>query len=654
MIFGKLIFENFMAIAEAEIDLSGRGLLLIQGENTIETSASSNGAGKSTIPDGACWCLYGTTARDISGDAVINREAKKGTKVSIEVIDGPVIYTVARYRKHATHKNALMVSQLDTTTGTVTDLSKGTDKETQEVVNAIMGCSLDVFVGAIYAGQEKMPNLPGMTDKQLKSVIEEAAGTEVLAEAYAEARQRLLTVKGKIEGAVARLTEERNRKPALAEELKSIEEKQAEFDAGRKVRASAKLAEVAPVQKQLDADNEELGYFDVAAVTAEQDSLQGALMGRQAEEKELEEMLAHERVAQRAVDAISTDITSTVATKKRLVEQLAEVEHTHKADCDTCGRPFAEHEQEAAKEHRRAHINGQIQAITDRVPALKQKSEDAAAALKTASERVSARRATMTDVSATVARSGELRGILSRVAALNNAITTGNGQIEVIRAAAKAFLTEPNPWANAADIKKADIAKNEENVTKMEAALKAGEAELALYEEAVRVFGPAGVRAHILDTVTPFLNDRTRDYLGALSDGNISAVWSTLSKTSKGELREKFNIEVTSATGGESFNSLSGGEKRKVRLATTMALQDLVASRAIKSLGLFIADEIDHALDPAGLERLMGMLERKARERGTVLVVSHNSLADWIPNEITVTKVGKSKSVVSGATHHGI
>ena len=73
------------------------------------------------------------------------------------------------------------------------------------------------------------------------------------------------------------------------------------------------------------------------------------------------------------------------------------------------------------------------------------------------------------------------------------------------------------------------------------------------------------------------------------------------------------------------------------------ALQDLVARRATKPLELFFGDEIDDALDTAGLERLMGILEEKAKTNGTVIMISHNDLKDWCDNVITVTKKdGKS------------
>ena len=54
------------------------------------------------------------------------------------------------------------------------------EERAQEVIDKLLGCSLEVFQAAVYAGQEKMPDLPSMTDKQLKLMIEEAAGVEVL------------------------------------------------------------------------------------------------------------------------------------------------------------------------------------------------------------------------------------------------------------------------------------------------------------------------------------------------------------------------------------------------------------------------------------------------------------------------------------------
>ncbi|WEU67349.1 hypothetical protein [Xanthomonas phage JGB6] len=120
----------------------------------------------------------------------------------------------------------------------------------------------------------------------------------------------------------------------------------------------------------------------------------------------------------------------------------------------------------------------------------------------------------------------------------------------------------------------------------------------------------------------------------------------TLTQNSDGDYVESFHIDVTSKHGITKFGQLSGGEKRKVRLACAMALQDLVSTRAIKPIKLFIADEIDHALDDVGLELLMGVLEEKAKALGTMLIISHNSLSDWCKNRLTVVKEDGASTIV--------
>ena len=236
------------------------------------------------------------------------------------------------------------------------------------------------------------------------------------------------------------------------------------------------------------------------------------------------------------------------------------------------------------------------------------------------------------------------------IQAKNNQVKAGQERIDRMKADAGNKLKEDNPHVPHVKAAESRVLDTEAKLVTKQGEIDALAGEVQTLEDIVKVFSPAGVRAHILDSITPFLNDRTRDYLGALSDGNSHAVWSTLTKTAKGELKEKFNIEVTNDLGGDTFAALSGGEKRKVRLATAMALQEMVASRATKPINLFIADEIDHALDESGLERLMGILDKRAKAQGTVLVISHNALADWVPDVITVEKTGKV-STLSGATH---
>jgi len=643
----NLSIRNFLTVGHAELQLDSRGLLLIQGENTDDTSAASNGAGKSSIVDGICWALYGTTARDVSGDDVVNTTAEKDCMVEVTLDDDGMVYRVTRYRKDKTHKNQLFVHKQDTT-GAWIDLSKGTDKETQEVVRKIMGCSLDVFKGAIYAGQEAMPDLPGMTDKQLKLLIEEAAGVEELAEAYQEASKRALVAKKDFDAAGTHVKMLQQRLDSVGTELANAEAQHKLFDDGRKDRARAELAKTKPLQDQITSGEGLIGAHDEPALTARKSVLEVQLAGRRAEEAEL----ARLQGVHTAADRKATSARATAEGQKRNLDQLerdlANIDAKVGTPCGECGKSYCAHDMEAARATREASITAKKAELADALRNYKTLKAESQAAAKTVDDFAS----TMTDVSAAAAELARISTDLSTISRLKAQIAAWGREAENIKTAAKGKLTEPNPWQKVVESKREDRQRVENEIGRAQDEAKRLEAVADLYADAVKVFGPAGVRAHILDTVTPFLNAQTTEYLGALADGNIHATWSTLAKTAKGELKEKFNIEVENDKGGKTFKALSGGEKRKVRLAAAMALQDMVASRAEKPINLWIGDEIDHALDEPGQERLIGVLEKKAKERGTVLVISHNALTDWIDNVIHVKKTG-GVSAVSGATHRG-
>ena len=184
MKFLTLEVENFMALANAKVELDQRGLVLIQGVNAGDSSAASNGAGKSTLMNSLMWCIYGETSHGVKGDDVLSTGHEKNCRVKVTIEDEGKRYAIIRHRKHKEFKNRLIVRGEDG------DMTKGKDSLTQEFVERLIGASKEVFMASIYASQEAMPDLPGMSDKNLKTIVEEAAGVDRLTKAYAIARER--------------------------------------------------------------------------------------------------------------------------------------------------------------------------------------------------------------------------------------------------------------------------------------------------------------------------------------------------------------------------------------------------------------------------------------------------------------------------------
>lgn len=644
----SLQIQNFLTIGkQVSINLSNQGLVLIQGVNEDDTSAGSNGAGKSTVADALCWAIYNETARGESGDLVVNDTAKKDCYARVVIKDENSYYDIVRYRKHSDFKNQTIVNAWDDSSGlSVKDISKGTEKETQELINEIMGCSYEVFVAAIYAGQEEMPDIPKMTDKQLKVLIEEAAGVQRLEQAYELARKDAMIIEDTLKNVSIKKANVEINIINANEKLESENAHFNLFESNRKHKSDEHKATAMRFLEKVRVLVADLALRSPSELKTQLAGLQTRVDGIKLLQDNLNKFRETHNGQLIAVSKQAVVMSGIVKEGIRLSKQYENAEAEMAKPCGECGKPHDASELVKFKERILKSLNreNEIHVVeAKKLNALEQSEVIAKEALlKAEGELASVNPAEILNESNTI------NAQLAKIQLIESEITANKKEATNYIEKAKLALSEDNSHKAIIDFINDSIATAKATIKTLKLFVLELEENAAIVMAQVKVFGPAGVRAHILDTVTPFLNDRTSDYLSALSDGNITAIWTTITKTAKGELRERFNIEVANDKGGKSFKLLSGGEKRKVRLATMLALQDLVASRASKPINLWIGDEIDDALDAAGLERLMGILERKARERGTVLVISHADLKDWIDNVLTVTKRG-GYSTIEGA-----
>lgn len=630
MKFKTLSIENFMAVGKESLSLDNRGLILIQGENKDDTSQNSNGAGKSTIVDALCWALYGQTARGESGDSIVNRTAGKNCCVSIVVEDGEDEYEIKRHRKYTKKKNILEVIK-----NGKEDLTKGTDKLTQELVTQIMGCSYDVFRSSVYAGQDAQIDLPAMTDKFLKQVVEEAAGIDRLQNAHELAKKKR-DEKVKAFDAVER---ERFAEEMTINEsdfhLEQAEKKVKEFEEKREDEVKKFEFRIDSKKKKAAALIKEIKAVDHVALQAEYETIVNRVADTEWQKKR-EGLRIAERQAETSLRDKQHELKSLKAELAKAKSKITNSEALVGTPCDECGKPHTAEDMKDVIVAAKKQIAEQLpkaKAMTVEVETLSKTLQDATDAL-------SAHEASVTVTDEEKARRDALKAQLESYQKSLSEAKSIKSEIEADINSMNETKAAKNEHEDTLKKIKERVSDAKKSMAELQTKLDTLTKGIRVAEGVVEVYSNTGVRAHILDTVTPYLNARTADYLSQLSDGNLEAIWTTLSSTSKGELREKFNIAVSSKTGGEKYNLLSGGEKRKVRLATNMALQDLVSSRASKPLDLYIGDEIDHALDVSGLERLMALLEAKAKTQGTVLVVSHNELSDWIRDSLTIVKEG--------------
>lgn len=641
MYFGKLSIKNFLVIGEAEVDLHNCGLTLIEGRNEDDESANSNGAGKSSLVDALCWCLYGVTGRGVSGDAVINKKAKKECVVGVEVwTEGLNCYYIERGRKSKRLGNNLIVQHVivdGNDVGSGCELTKTTVADTQALVNELLGCSYEIFTSSIYAVQEKMPDLPALTDKNLKTLIEEAAGIDKLQKAseiahakYQDCVRLTTETQGKIENLASELS---NNKKLLDDVV---------YERETHIRnATLERAQQLRYKDLLESELKKASTLPVEAVEA----IEKKKAEIQAKIDEYSFIEAKGAEKQRLAMSAQSHC---VMTKKEIEKEKEKIADLNKeinnleakigTHCSECGKVYQAEDLETAKKAIESQIANKTKEVLKQIEDFKKQVAEAKVLAKDAEDF----KKSMPNATELMSAMNELNERLKKNQDVQFQIDTQKRELQnlkkTIEATEEVTVKGETPYNKT-------IKTLEESIARLEKDKKERESEHEKYAEQQKIaeavdelYSRKGIRAHILDTVTPFLNERTAFYLNTLSDGEITATWQTLTKTAKGDFKEKFSIDVQSVKGANCFAGLSGGEKRKVRVATSMALQDLVASRAKKPIDLYIADEVDHALDASGLERMMSILEEKAKQFGTALVISHNSLRDWIDNSIVVTK----------------
>lgn len=635
MKFLTLEVENFMALANAKVELDQRGLVLIQGVNAGDSSAASNGAGKSTLMNSLMWCIYGETSHGVKGDDVLSTGHEKNCRVKVTIEDEGKRYAIIRHRKHKEFKNRLIVRGEDG------DMTKGKDSLTQEFVERLIGASKEVFMASIYASQEAMPDLPGMSDKNLKTIVEEAAGVDRLTKAYAIARERANAAAARMETTKTKMDACLSLVESAQNELESAKTSSEAWERDRSERLDVARADL--VGAEVTLTEVEMELRSLPEQIRDTENAIGKEREKLASKEEHDAKLVKVRGAItdiRASIRITENIQKEAIQRARAFKVKAEEVNTKVGEpCPTCGKAYCVEDLSTVKESFVEQARSEISQAQASATSVAKYQEHLEKALKIESSLV----ASTPDVSAIISRIEQLTKELGTLRHREKEVVAVEALVARARSEVDRITKEINPFLAVIKRHEESLAANKSNYGVLKTELKNIQEQALLLDKARQVYSPAGVRSHILTSVTPFLNAQTAEYLNTLSDGNIVAEWSTMESTKKGEWRDKFNISVRKIGASKTFQTLSGGEKRKVRIACSLALQDLVASRASKNIELFIGDEIDDALDTAGLERLMGILEAKARERGTVMIISHKEMKSWFRETITVeVKEGRS------------
>ncbi|AHJ87523.1 putative recombination related exonuclease [Bacillus phage Bp8p-C] len=616
----KLEAENFLSFKKFELDLDNRGIILIEGKNSTNEKFQSNGAGKSSLLEPIIYALYDTTSKNIRADEVINRHVGKNTKVALEGYKGDDLYRIERYRKHSKHKNkVLLFCNGDDITGKSTS-------DTNETIEKLVGIDHRTFINSIMFSQgEGAGKFAIATDKEKKEILENLLNLNI----YSQAQQ---VAKSKVTAKDSEIATQRSVIEKLEWELGQVdvleEQDQQNYNSIKEAIAAAE-ANYETTLREFEAfvtsniENLNVWQEEIETLTKTKDSM---VVDTNTELNTRTEI----------VNSIQQELNQAKHRKSQLEYQKDDLANKYKklstnTNCPVCGNPL----DTSHKEKEQLEIREQLKPILTELHYLNidiTKKEQAYADAHESYTQVKSKHDQLMSQYNQVVQDIHTRQ--QAINSYNNGKHSYESRLNGIKDNLANLRNMPQP-------KKRNKERNEIKSrikSEREVAVRLEQEKLSL-ENVVKTFSNSGVKSHVLDLKTPFLNERGNKYLSMLSGSDMELNFTTQTRNKNGELSDKFDVQVINTSGGDNYKSNSGGEKKRADLSIALALQDLVLSRSESTFNIAVYDEVFDALDSVGAENVVTLLKERLSSLGTIFVITHNEhLKPLFDQVITVVK----------------
>lgn len=147
-------------------------------------------------------------------------------------------------------------------------------------------------------------------------------------------------------------------------------------------------------------------------------------------------------------------------------------------------------------------------------------------------------------------------------------------------------------------------------------------------------FSEAGLIKYVIRNILEYLNERCNSYLSTLTKGNFIIKFDdSLSET-------VYNNGVECY-----FDSLSGGEKKRVSLAVMLGLNDLLLLTGKDRSNIIFFDEVAENLDPDGVKGLIELIHQLTKHKKLFLITHNEYLTSLLEEYSETLKVVKRNNL---------
>ena len=640
MVLKTITAKNFMQYKDFSIDVSNRGLCLIQGEIEDSSFSTSNTSGKTTLVVHApLWCFFGKNLKELKGNDIINDSINKNCYVKTIVEDGGITYSIIRYRKHKSYKNDLRlflgdINPDELPMDSTDELTKSSIAETQSYIEELFKLDWNIIINTSIFGQGSVKRFSEFKDTERKNLLDNILNLNIVHDLQKSTSSVIKDIKKEISENTDTLTRS---KAALS--LLTME--RAEFSLKKDTFSTSNASKIA----RLNTEIRELEATIAAEDTSAEISKVATLLSKINKKlKSLEKDIANAEDVTSAMYDIDNDILSendklsvqrSVVANLELSSRMVEKKQSD-IDCTECGSAITEESkaqfiksidakfivEKATFDKLTAALHADIQERT-RLKKIQSIADDF-----------------YKEKEKYITYKDNLDFKLNTLKSTSNT-DTFNSIILGKKSEIEEFKVEENPYELI--IKNKNKEKRDINTTIIMLGQTTEDlgSKLKIYEFWNTGFSNKGIKSLLLDSITPFLTEKTNYYLNFLTNGEIKINFTSQSTLKNSdELRDKIDVCLLKNGKEYSMAKTSGGEARRIDICISLALQSLL-SLSDSTLNITIYDEIFDSLDELGRDYVLNLLKEEIKTKDSIFVISHDSnLQDQFRNIIKIKKKG--------------
>ena len=583
--------HNVFSIGDVDLSLKDRGLTLVTGWSYDDNNG--NMAGKSSVARNApVWCMYGKTVDGVKADSVCNTSIKNakhcGVTLRFEGVDGNM-YRIYRSRK----PNELVLSELQVGNdwdGEVwNDLSKRLDRDTQMVIDKLLGRDHKTFIQADFFGQGRERSFLALPGSEQRAVIEEILPLNSLETWRANAKDKLAEANKTVEAAKVDARVQTERVDGIRTKLEDITAQQTTWNNDRSSKTSELQARLNIITQRGTLIEDEIAILkqSIPADMTPQEYLK---------EQEVEE----------------TTYTSLMSTASYQIDSLTGQIDKRTSRPDICA--FCN--QHLPKDSIKMNEEAIQKARDERDELVKGKGENQAKAY---------------NANANI-------GIAKEAIGLNKKLLENAEKDTLINLIAENKESR-NPFDKMVNMYTEELKTEAKTSTTYHKTIEDEAKVRDHYHFWHHAFG-TDLKTLMFEKVCPFLEDKANQYLRELNNGQIAVSFSTNRMMKSGDTKDQFCVTASTSTGSDVFELFSGAEKQLTSFAVGMALSDLAALQVEGASQFMILDEPFLYQSPENCENIVTFITtHKMGDNSTILLISNEeNLSSLIQNRIHVTK----------------